>query len=127
MTKSANEYQVAGNHYASAIQHWDLAVAHFGRGYLQGQVTKYVCRWRKKGGVQDLEKAHHFLRKLMEVDASAPSVVSLEEFVRTNAIPAVEAEILRCVAGGSLAAADAHISALIAAEPSRDYVDQDRP
>jgi hypothetical protein len=63
---SANETQVAGTHYRSAIQHWDFVAAR-GLGYFEGQVTKYLTRWRKKNGVQDLQKARHFLAKLLEL------------------------------------------------------------
>jgi hypothetical protein len=63
----ANTRQVAGSHYGlSSFQHWDV-VALFKLDYFQGQVTKYVMRWREKNGVQDLQKAAHFLEKYIEV------------------------------------------------------------
>lgn len=68
---AANDRQVGGNHYRDAvgkcphcggvIEHWDL-YANF--PYLVGQITKYVTR--VKNGLQDLEKAAHFLQKLAE-------------------------------------------------------------
>lgn len=63
---SANEMQVGGNHYQTAIQHWDYVVAN-DLDYFQGQITKYITRWRKKNGVHDLYKARHFLEKYIEV------------------------------------------------------------
>lgn len=63
---NANDRQVGGGHYAASYQHWDL-VADLGLGYFEGQITKYVARWRKKNGLQDLEKAMHFLEKLVEL------------------------------------------------------------
>lgn len=63
---SANSRQVGGEHYQSPIQHWDFVAAN-GLDYFQGQITKYVCRWRYKNGVQDLEKARHFLEKYIEL------------------------------------------------------------
>lgn len=65
----ANKTQVAGSHYSKhgAIQHWDIVV-HFGLDYFQGQITKYLMRWRDKGGIQDLRKAAHFLQKYIEVE-----------------------------------------------------------
>lgn len=64
----ANKRQVGGNHYkAMGIEHWDV-VALNNLDYFQGQVTKYVMRWRGKNGLQDLEKAHHFLQKYIEVE-----------------------------------------------------------
>lgn len=63
----ANEVQVGGDHYKkNAIQPWDYIVSN-DLGYLEGNVVKYVSRWKDKGGRQDLEKAKHYLDKLLEV------------------------------------------------------------
>ena len=62
----ANDIQVAGTHYKNkAIQPWDYIVSN-NIGYLEGNVIKYVSRWRDKGGVDDLKKAQHYLTKLIE-------------------------------------------------------------
>lgn len=63
---SANKTQIGGDHYKSGIQHWDYVVANQ-LDYFQAQITKYVTRWKKKNGLQDLEKARHFLDKYIEV------------------------------------------------------------
>lgn len=63
----ANTRQVGGDHYGmSNLQHWDL-VDIFSWDYFQGQITKYLMRWKTKNGVQDLEKAAHFLEKYIEI------------------------------------------------------------
>lgn len=64
----ANSRQVGGDHYKKhgALQHWDI-VAMFGLDYFQGNITKYVIRYRDKGGVEDLRKARHYLDKYIEV------------------------------------------------------------
>ena len=62
---SANDRQVGGEHYKSGIQHWDYAISQK-LGYMEGQITKYVTRWDKKNGLQDLRKAAHFLERLIE-------------------------------------------------------------
>lgn len=36
-------------------------------GYLQGNIMKYIWRYRYKNGLQDLEKAQWYLNKLIEV------------------------------------------------------------
>ena len=64
---SANDKQVGGTHYQSSFQHWDYMAEKFGSIYFKGVVTKYLVRWRKKNGVEDLQKAKHYLEKLMEV------------------------------------------------------------
>ena len=35
--------------------------------YSQGNVIKYVCRWKEKGGVEDLDKAIHYIELLKEL------------------------------------------------------------
>lgn len=64
----ANDRQEGGNHYKKfkGFEPWD-AITHFGLGYLDGNALKYICRWRRKGGVGDLKKAIHYLEKQIEV------------------------------------------------------------
>lgn len=66
MSTTANSKQVGGQHYKTPIQHWDFVQAN-DLDYFQGQITKYVCRWKRKNGVQDLRKAQHFLEKYIEL------------------------------------------------------------
>jgi len=66
MTNPDNR-QVGGSHYlGKAIQPWDYIAANR-LGYFEGNVVKYVTRWRERGGVADLEKAKHYLEKLIEM------------------------------------------------------------
>lgn len=67
--KGANSRQVGGAHYKSPLEHWDM-VEEIGMGYLEGCATKYVSRWRKKNGLQDLEKGLHYVQKLQELHSS---------------------------------------------------------
>lgn len=65
---NANNTQVAGDHYKKQpIQPWDY-IAQNKLGYFEGNVVKYVSRWRDKGGVEDLRKARHYLDKLIEIE-----------------------------------------------------------
>jgi hypothetical protein len=64
----ANDKQVGGSHYAEkAIQPWDYIIANK-LGYLEGNVVKYISRWKEKGGVDDLRKVIHYTEKLIEVE-----------------------------------------------------------
>lgn len=63
---TANAYQVGGSHYKTAYEHWDLVLDVRHVGYLEGCATKYVARWRKKGGLADLKKALHYHNKALE-------------------------------------------------------------
>jgi len=65
---SVNSKQVNGSHYKNkAIQPWDYIVAN-NLGYLEGNVVKYISRWRDKGGMDDLAKAKHYIEKLIELE-----------------------------------------------------------
>ena len=63
----ANDYQVGGDHYIEQpIQPWDYIVSHE-MGFLEGNIIKYVSRYKYKDGIDDLGKALHYLTKLIEV------------------------------------------------------------
>ena len=64
---TADVRQIGGNHYKqNAIQPWTYIVAN-DLGYLEGNIVKYVSRYRFKNNVEDLRKAQHYLEKLIEV------------------------------------------------------------
>jgi hypothetical protein len=66
---SALGTQVAGGHYKDLkIQPVEYIHAN-GIGFFEGNVIKYVTRWRDKGGVKDLEKARHYIDLLIELEA----------------------------------------------------------
>lgn len=59
--------QVAGNHYKSLrIQPVEFIHAN-SIGYFEGNVIKYVTRWKEKNGVTDLEKAKHYIELLIDL------------------------------------------------------------
>jgi hypothetical protein len=75
--KKANDGMVGGNHYRipdaegkcphcrKAIQHWDWAYNLRGLEYA---ATKYIARWRAKGGLESLKKAIHYIQKIIEIN-----------------------------------------------------------
>lgn len=61
----ANDIQVGGDHYGkNKIQHWDFCQD---RPYLESRCMAYIDRHQDKNGMQDIEKAFHFLVKIAEV------------------------------------------------------------
>jgi hypothetical protein len=65
---SANDTQISGNHYKDKpVQVWDFVAAN-NLGYFEGNIVKYVSRWKDKGGVDDLRKAKHYIEKLIELE-----------------------------------------------------------
>lgn len=55
-------------HYADGRKHEPIDVIEdWDMGFFDGNALKYLSRWRKKGGVQDLKKARYYIDKLIEV------------------------------------------------------------
>lgn len=118
--RNPNTHQVGGEHYGGgAVQHWDYAVAN-GLGYLEGQITKYLSRWRRKGGVQDLEKALHYADKLAETftswgrlnrEAGEPRLV--EEMTKLYGLTRPERAVFMLVCGYTRAAELEQIKSII--------------
>jgi hypothetical protein len=66
-----HDIQIGGTHYDKNIQPWDamqewMSEEQF-EGFLRGNVIKYIARYNAKGGLQDLEKAAHYLKKLIDI------------------------------------------------------------
>lgn len=60
--------QEGGRHYKDlAIQPVQYIHAN-GIGFFEGNVIKYVTRWRTKAGVEDLRKAKHYIELLIELE-----------------------------------------------------------
>jgi len=77
---SIDTRQVGGDHYASktvqpwqAMESWMSAEAF--SGFLLGNCIKYLSRYRDKNGTQDLQKCHHYLVKLIEVESYLDEMV----------------------------------------------------
>ncbi len=66
---SALEKQINGDHYKSlSIQPVEYIHAN-NISFLEGNVIKYVTRWRNKNGIADLEKAKHYIELLIELES----------------------------------------------------------
>lgn len=58
--------QISGNHYKDfKIQ--PIEFIHANKiPFEEGNIIKYICRWRNKGGVKDLEKVKHYCDLLIK-------------------------------------------------------------
>jgi len=60
--------QVGGDHYSKlAIQPAEYITKNK-LTYLQGNVIKYVTRYKDKNGIEDLQKAKHYIDLLIELE-----------------------------------------------------------
>ena len=70
------ERQVGGSHYRNyAIQPIEYIVAN-GLSFLAGNVVKYVTRYKDKNGLEDINKAIHYLELIKEFEYPAKYGVS---------------------------------------------------
>jgi hypothetical protein len=79
-SNSALASQVGGAHYkAKGIQPVEFIHSN-NLTFIEGNVIKYVWRWREKGGIADLEKAKHYIEMLIELEAKRdPPLVEVVE------------------------------------------------
>lgn len=68
----SDEHQVGGAHYLDkdvqpwhAMESWMTEEQY--KGFMLGNVIKYIARFQDKGGKIDLEKAKHYLDKCIEL------------------------------------------------------------
>ena len=54
------------NHYNKlSIEPWDFIYENK-LDFFEGNVVKYICRWKEKGGIEDLQKALTYIKRLIE-------------------------------------------------------------
>jgi hypothetical protein len=71
LTTSALNKQVGGSHYRDKGIQPIIYIHANNLGFCEGNVVKYVTRWRDKNGVADLKKAIHYLELLIELNETA--------------------------------------------------------
>ena len=67
---SATNRQVGGSHYKDMKIQPAVFCFRNNIPFLEGMVIKYVTRWRKKNGVEDLRKARHCIDMLIEFEVN---------------------------------------------------------
>ena len=68
MSNSVLDVQIAGNHYKDfTIQPIEFCQRN-NLNWCESNIIKYVCRHKNKNGLQDLEKAKHYLEVLIELE-----------------------------------------------------------
>jgi hypothetical protein len=70
MSESALDIQIDGSHYKNmAIQPIVYIYANQ-LPFIEGNIVKYVSRWKNKNGIKDLEKARHLIDMLIEFETN---------------------------------------------------------
>jgi hypothetical protein len=67
----SSKKQVGGNHYKKyKIQPVEFIIKN-NIGFVEGNVIKYILRFKDKGGIADLEKAKHYIELLIDSSKSS--------------------------------------------------------
>lgn len=61
-------HQEGGDHYKDMEIQPVVFIHANGIPFIEGCIIKYMCRWRERGGLQDIKKAIHFLKMLIELE-----------------------------------------------------------
>lgn len=84
MKKTSNLHQVGGDHYESLkIQPIKLFVR-YNLNWFQGEAIKYLSRFPKKGGKQDIEKAIHILKLAITLEGESPTLFEQQDYDLKN-------------------------------------------
>ena len=102
--KSALDEQVGGDHYKKlGIQPVEL-IRDINANFFQGNVIKYITRYKDKNGIKDLEKAKHYLELIEELhpNNNSSKITSYEidkvnDYIYANKIDTDAAKIIRIV------------------------------
>lgn len=65
---NALDVQEGGNHYKKCKIQPVQYITENNLSYLQGNVIKYITRYKDKNGKQDLEKAKHYIDLILELE-----------------------------------------------------------
>lgn len=68
MNENPLNKQVGGAHYKDfAIQPVEFITKN-NLGFIQGNIIKYICRYKHKNGKEDLEKIKHYVDLLIQLE-----------------------------------------------------------
>ena len=71
---SALDKQVGGSHYKDmAIQPIEY-IHKNGLGFCEGNIVKYITRWKTKNGIEDLKKVIHYAELLIQMENSSEDI-----------------------------------------------------
>ena len=62
------DIQVGGGHYKTMVIQPIEFIMRNDLNFCQGNIIKYICRYKDKNGIEDLKKAIHYINLLMQLE-----------------------------------------------------------
>lgn len=134
-----NEVQVGGDHYKGVdFQPWDWArnvSGTQGLGYYEVSAISYIARFRKKGGIEDLEKVLHYIDKMLYcwrageyVNRCTATLLRIRQFNKENECDRFQSEAIHFLVawreGDELVETKKIVEELIQRERDDAYLDK---
>lgn len=103
--KSALDEQVGGDHYKKlGVQPVEF-ISVINANFFQGNVIKYVTRYKDKNGIKDLEKAKHYLELMKELKPQTDTklhgdyiMAAIVNYSTSNNLGTLETDIITATA-----------------------------
>jgi hypothetical protein len=64
----AKDIQIGGNHYSKYVIQPTEFIHKNNIGFIEGNILKYIIRYKDKNGIEDLKKAKHYIDLLIEME-----------------------------------------------------------
>jgi len=70
----AKDIQIGGNHYSKYVIQPTEFIHKNNIGFIEGNILKYIIRYKDKNGIEDLKKAKHYIDLLIEMEYGTDQV-----------------------------------------------------
>lgn len=118
-TKSLNE-QIGGNHYKNLQQQPIEFIVKANLSFIQGNIVKYVTRYKDKNGKQDIEKCIHYANLAIDLEFPHHNCILplAYSYCHVNKLGTLPSKIIMCCVQEDYLGVIRYCKALIKAEYS---------
>ena len=71
---SALDKQIGGSHYKDMAIQPIQYIHKNGLGFCEGNIVKYITRWKTKNGIEDLKKVIHYAELLIQMENASEDI-----------------------------------------------------
>lgn len=83
--ESALDIQVGGAHYKDLVMQPIELIVSIGLGFIQGNIIKYVSRYKHKNGIEDIKKCAHYAQLAIQLETRRSPVTTRKIKLKTIA------------------------------------------
>lgn len=95
--KNAIDLQIGGSHYKTLQMQPVEFIVSAGLSYIQGNIVKYITRYKHKNGKQDVEKCMHYAQLAIELQSNGPRLKALNlaySYCKVNKLNKLQTNII---------------------------------